>query len=118
MAWRWSKAPVLLSLCSRCPSRRCSARRYSLSSVAGRAETSLPRCLLVNVFECFRGKPVPERAETQGASPPPDLRLRASWNLRSHAPYLQLFPPVPGKNLSPAKTGIIPLQVKSLETEV
>lgn len=35
---------------------------YSQSKVAGRAETSFPRCLLVRVVECFRELP----AEREG----------------------------------------------------
>lgn len=68
-----SPTVLLLPLHPHVCSVRCRARcaqLYSLSSVAGRAETSLPRCLFVSVFECFRGKPVPERGESQGTFPP------------------------------------------------
>lgn len=42
------------------------ARWHSLSSVAGRAETSFPRCLFVSVFECFKGKPGPRERRESG----------------------------------------------------
>lgn len=41
---------------------------HSQSRVAGRAETSFPRCRLVRVVECFRE--LPARRETKGLSFP------------------------------------------------